>query len=134
MVQVIGEEIKKQNLILFPLKLYPRLYVLTLASGTKLLPNDQLKYSMSILNTAGAGTAAAGCPAGYDSKDGDIPGWGQIRGRIRTTMEGCSEECNKQEGCCSYEFSYSSQLCNLNKDCQPSQPKYLDYYFCTKGE
>ena len=97
------------------------------------------------INTAGAGagTAVAGCPvfppgivcaAGYDSKDGDIPGWGQIRGRIRTTMEGCSEECDKQEGCCSYEFSYSSELCNLNKDCQPSQPKYLDYYFCTKGE
>merc|ERR1712243_333772 len=88
----------------------------------------------TLLPGEGAGTTAAGCPAGYDSKDGDIPGWGQIRGRINTTMEGCSEECNKQEGCCSYEFSYSSELCNLNKDCQPSQPKYLDYHFCTKGE
>jgi len=65
--------------------------------------------------------------------DGDIPGWGQLKGRINTTMEGCSEECSKHEGCCSYEYSFSSRLCNLNKDCEPTQGKYKDYHFCTKG-
>ena len=49
MVQVIGEEIKKQNLILFPLKLYPRLYVPTLASVTKLLPNGNVLPAISML-------------------------------------------------------------------------------------
>jgi len=75
-----------------------------------------------------------GCPAGYESMDGDIPGWGQLKGRINTTMEGCSEECSKHEGCCSYEYSFSSRLCNLNKDCAPTQGKYEDYHFCTKNE
>ena len=74
------------------------------------------------------------CPAGYDYKEGDIPGWGQLKGRIETTMEGCSDECSNQAGCCSYEYSYSSGLCNLNKDCEPAVGKYKDYLFCTKGE
>merc|ERR1719206_1275911 len=73
-----------------------------------------------------------GCPAGYDYKEGDIPGWGQLKGRIETTMEGCSDECSNQAGCCSYEYSYSSGLCNLNKDCEPAVGKYKDYLFCTK--
>jgi len=72
------------------------------------------------------------CPANYVSAEGDIPGWGQIKGRIQTTMKGCSEECNKHEGCCSFEYSHSSGLCNLNRDCQPSKGKYLDYNFCIR--
>ena len=75
-----------------------------------------------------------GCPVGYDSKEGDLPGWGQLKGAIKTTMEGCSDECGYQLGCCSFEYSYSSGLCNLNKDCEPAGGKYEDYYFCTKGE
>ena len=74
------------------------------------------------------------CPANYVSAEGDIPGWGQIKGRIQTTMKGCSEECNKHEGCCSFEYSHSSGLCNLNRDCQPSKEKYLDYNFCIRSE
>jgi len=58
---------------------------------------------------------------------------GQLKGSISTTMEGCSEECNKQEGCCSYEYSYSTRLCNLNKDCLPTEGKHKDYHFCTRG-
>ena len=83
--------------------------------------------ALSCYNNAGPG---AGCPAGYSSKAGDIPGWGQIRGGIRTSMQGCGEECRKQEGCCSFEFSYTWGLCNLNRDCKPSQGKYWDFHFC----
>merc|ERR1719320_2366655 len=72
------------------------------------------------------------CPAGYDYKEGDIQGWGQLKGRINTTMEGCSDECNNQADCCSFEYSFSSGLCNLNKDCEPSLGKYKDYHFCRK--
>merc|ERR1711933_538 len=73
------------------------------------------------------------CPANYVSAEGDIAGWGQIKGRIQTTMKGCSEECNKHEECCSFEYSHSSGLCNLNRDCQPSKEKYLDYNFCIRN-
>merc|ERR1719317_1566133 len=78
-------------------------------------------------------SSTTSCPAGYDYKEGDIPGWGQLKGRIKTTMEGCSDECSNQAGCCSYEYSYSSGVCNLNKDCEPTVGKYKDYLFCTKG-
>jgi len=78
-------------------------------------------------------SSTTSCPAGYAYKEGDIPGWGQLKGRIETTMEGCSDECSNQAGCCSYEYSYSSGLCNLNKDCEPTVGKYKDYLFCTKG-
>merc|ERR1719317_593764 len=77
-------------------------------------------------------SSTTGCPAGYAYKEGDIPGWGQLKGRIETTMEGCSDECSNQAGCCSYEYSYSSGVCNLNKDCEPTVGKYKDYLFCTK--
>ena len=76
----------------------------------------------------------SGCPPAYTSKTGDIPGWGQIRGKIETTMTGCGEECDKAEGCCSFEFSDSSKLCNLNRDCEPTLGKYKDYHYCTQGK
>ena len=74
------------------------------------------------------------CPAGYESKDGDIPGAGQIQTGIRTTMKRCSEKCNEDKSCCSYEYSYSSGVCNLNRDCQPTHTgeKYQNYNFCAK--
>ena len=73
-----------------------------------------------------------GCPDGFFNELGDIGGSGQIGGGIKTTMAGCGKECTRTPACCSFEFSYTSQLCNLNSDCFPSLPPYLDYYFCTK--
>ena len=72
------------------------------------------------------------CPTGYYLGKGDIPGWGQIRGEIETTMAGCGEECNNTTECCSFEFSRSVSLCNLNRDCQPTVQPYKDFYFCIK--
>merc|ERR1719260_58243 len=73
-----------------------------------------------------------GCPPGYDSKEGDIPGWGQLGGMIYTNKKGCSDRCNRNNHCCSFEYSDSWKLCNLNSDCQPSRGKYQDYVFCVK--
>jgi len=73
-----------------------------------------------------------GCPPGYDSKEGDIPGWGQLGGMIYTNKKGCRDRCNRNKNCCSFEYSDSWKLCNLNRDCQPSRGKYQDYVFCVK--
>eukprot|EP00092_Neocalanus_flemingeri_P012265 GFUD01013221.1.p1 GENE.GFUD01013221.1~~GFUD01013221.1.p1 ORF type:complete len:589 (+),score=124.60 GFUD01013221.1:122-1768(+) len=80
--------------------------------------------------TSGKGS----CPAGYYLGSGDIPGWGQIRGKIETSLAGCGEECSNTKECCSFEFSVTSGLCNLNRDCQPSKIPYKDYYFCIQNK
>ena len=77
------------------------------------------------------------CPDGYKLKEGDIPGWGQI-GHNKTvvaTITDCSNMCNNEPNCCSFEYSRTDKKCNLNTDCIPTQNKYLDYHFCTiKGK
>eukprot|EP00092_Neocalanus_flemingeri_P012747 GFUD01013736.1.p1 GENE.GFUD01013736.1~~GFUD01013736.1.p1 ORF type:complete len:403 (-),score=79.02 GFUD01013736.1:170-1258(-) len=80
--------------------------------------------------TSGKGS----CPAGYYLGSGDIPGWGQIRGKIETSLAGCGEECSNTKECCSFEFSVTFGLCNLNRDCQPSKIPYKDYYFCIQNK
>ena len=44
----------------------------------------------------------------------------------------CDEECDKEKDCCSYEWSPSRGDCNLNKECEPTKPKYFDFLFCQK--
>ena len=75
------------------------------------------------------------CPEGYNLQPGDIPGWGQIgkNPSTETDVSGCSKRCNEEASCCSFEYSPTEHKCNLNKDCAPSQNKYKDYAFCTKG-
>ena len=74
-----------------------------------------------------------GCSDGYNLVPGDTPGWGlQIRGRIKTDNQGCAKLCNKEKNCCSYEYSPTEKLCNLNKDCKPSAEIYKDFSFCVK--
>ena len=67
---------------------------------------------------------------------GDAPGEGQIdgKGKIDTDSEGCGRLCGSYEECCSYEHSPRENLCNLNKDCEPSATKHKDYNFCSKKE
>ena len=71
---------------------------------------------------------------GYKLVPGDTPGWGlQIRGKIQTTAKGCAKYCSEEKSCCSYEYSPTEKLCNLNKDCKPTAEKYEDFDFCVKG-
>ena len=76
------------------------------------------------------------CPDRYVLKEGDIPGWGQI-GHNKTvvaTITDCSNMCNNEPNCCSFEYSRTDKKCNLNTGCIPTQNKYLDYRFCAKGK
>ena len=71
---------------------------------------------------------------GYKLVPGDTPGWGlQIKGKIQTTAKGCAKQCSASKHCCSYEYSPTEKLCNLNKDCKPTAKKYNDFDFCVKG-
>ena len=72
------------------------------------------------------------CPEGYYNEWGWVSGWGQIRGNFESTMTDCGAECTNTTECCSFEFSYTSRLCNLNTDCAPTHVKYSDYYNCIK--
>jgi len=72
-----------------------------------------------------------GCPPGYERKWGHILG-GQ-EGKIKNTdMKGCSDRCNENEHCCSFEYSQSRNVCNLHRYCQPRRDEYSDYRFCVK--
>ena len=67
---------------------------------------------------------------------GDIPGVGQIGSNpsIEESVLDCSERCNVETNCCSFEYSSTEKKCNLNIDCQPTtQAVYKDYGFCSKG-
>ena len=74
------------------------------------------------------------CSKGYVLVPGDIPGWGQIQGRIKTDAKGCAELCNDNKDCCSYEYSPRKKRCNLNRDCKPTRKKFKDFNFCAKGK
>jgi hypothetical protein len=80
-------------------------------------------------------TFLAGCPVGYELNPGDIPGWGQVgtNPSIETSIIGCSQRCDNQSKCCSFEYSQTEQYCSLNSDCKPADPVYKDYAFCSKG-
>ena len=74
------------------------------------------------------------CSKGYVLVPGDIPRWGQIRGRIKTDADGCAKQCNDNKNCCSYEYSPRKKICNLNRACKPSRKKFGDFNFCAKGK
>merc|ERR1719357_1579329 len=76
----------------------------------------------------------AECPEEYYNIDGFIDGMGQIEGNFESTMIECGEKCSNNTECCSFEFSYSTRLCNLNRDCAPSSVKSGDYFFCIKDK
>ena len=75
------------------------------------------------------------CPAGFVLIPGDLPGMGQIESNpsIEESVLDCSDKCNDETNCCSFEYSGTEKKCNLNSDCQPTQAVYKDYSFCSKG-
>jgi len=75
------------------------------------------------------------CSTGYVAASGDVPGWGNIGANSTNnilTSDACGELCDQTYGCCSYEWSPTSKICNLNVECYPSAPKYQDFGFCMK--
>ena len=64
---------------------------------------------------------------------GDTPGSGQIDGlSIEATISNCSDRCNGQQNCCSFEYSASEKECYLNSDCHPTADVWKDFSFCSK--
>ena len=74
------------------------------------------------------------CPAGYELKIGDEPGWGTDLGsRLSLSLQECADECSKKTACLSFEQSSSNKLCNLNRVAKPkNQGPYKDFVFCMK--
>ena len=44
----------------------------------------------------------------------------------------CSLACSQTPKCCSYEYSPDRKMCNLNKECEPTEGKHVDFLFCKK--
>ena len=74
------------------------------------------------------------CPTGYKLVDGDIPGWGWKSTHNVETIDDCATLCSDHVECCSYEWSPTAHICNLNKVCQPTEDKYRDYFFCQRED
>ena len=51
---------------------------------------------------------------------------------IEESILDCSNRCNGEANCCSFEYSITEKNCNLNSDCQPTVNVYKDYAFCSK--
>ena len=61
------------------------------------------------------------CPNGYFRLIGDVPGYGTIKGNIvKDTITKCAQWCESTNGCCSFEYSYTTLKCNLNSECYPT--------------
>ena len=66
---------------------------------------------------------------------GDVPEWGNVGVKSKqdiSTSDDCGKLCDDTQECCSYEWSPTSKICNLNRECEPNAPKYQDYGFCQK--
>ncbi len=72
------------------------------------------------------------CPNGFTLMEGDIPGWGQVGSSREFTIKRCANRCNDESSCCSFEYSPTKKICNLNRDCEPTESAYQDFAFCTK--
>ena len=76
------------------------------------------------------------CPVYYSNVPGDVPGWGSIRSLPSIKdVASCASHCDLTSGCCSFEFSTTEMICNLNRECKPTRTaNYKDYAFCVKGK
>ena len=47
----------------------------------------------------------------------------------------CYDRCfTEGESCCSYEYSPHRRMCNLNKECDPTDKKHADFLFCRRHD
>merc|ERR1712179_703552 len=80
------------------------------------------------------GKKGSACYGNYDYDAGDVPGWGSIKSFpsiINIAL--CGGKCDTTPGCCSFEYSPTEKICNLNTECKPTTTEvYKDYRFCVK--
>ena len=69
--------------------------------------------------------------------EGDVGGYGNVANEPSVAdqdLGSCATLCNaRPRECCSFEWSPSSRICNLNQECAPTGKKFKDYLFCVKG-
>ena len=73
-----------------------------------------------------------GCPTGYRERQGDVPGFGSLASHPGQTVLECSRLCDASSVCNSFEWSPTSNTCNLNAEWQPTEEAYLDYIYCSQ--
>ena len=77
------------------------------------------------------------CPEGYILVEGDVGGYGNVGTEPSVEdqdLGACATLCTDRPGeCCSFEWSPSLKICNLNQECAPTGNKFKDYLFCVKG-
>ena len=83
---------------------------------------------------------ALDCPNDYELQDGDANGieWaisgpsGMLYNPL-SSIGDCGRLCDNTAGCKAIEWSPSALKCVLINTANANGPKYLDYYFCSKG-
>lgn len=78
------------------------------------------------------------CGPGYDNLYGRVPGSGfrrlYVHQGIQSTKD-CAKECDKEEGCRSYEYQVMSKYCDLNYQPLPTQNfTETGFDFCSQTE
>ena len=89
-------------------------------------------YGVLLLFLIAMGEGDTECMDGYTVEVGDIPGMGQIKGGIEASLAECGTMCSRDVTCCSFEYSTSTGLCNLNWDYRTTNIQYTDYIFCRR--
>lgn len=65
------------------------------------------------------------CPSNYYSIRGDVPGddaYGREASNIVADILACKADCDARSTCLSFEFTFSTGQCNLNKVARPTLP------------
>jgi len=76
------------------------------------------------------------CKKGYELMEGQVGGGGQIttRSSIQDALE-CTELCDNDEACNSYEYSFLYERCELNYRPEPNAASHwYDMHLCSKPE
>ena len=75
------------------------------------------------------------CSAGYTMSVGDIAGSPDLGSTSNVaSAEVCAQNCENAPTCCSFEWSQSSQTCNLNTGCDiTTSTNDGDFLFCKRG-
>jgi len=71
------------------------------------------------------------CPGSFHFDPGNVPGRG-FKHRNNQELDQCAKLCSKTPKCCSFEHSFETRMCNLNKECKPTKDQYQDFVFCVK--
>ena len=65
----------------------------------------------------------------------NIPGWGVMDAEMKDSLRGCGYECFTTDGCCSFEYSPTLELCSLIRECEPTGDDHDDdSIFCTRDD